>query len=310
MRIILSDPNIEVVLFYDRKGGPECLGPIIDGEYVTIDLTSQDQILLVLLDTQGWQNRPFPVTLSIEEIPLQEANDVCERAELVHHSLPLTGNSSRQFFGAIKDQLCVPPGIGSVMFYRYIGRGLTEIRTCSPITQFNAQVSAFLGSCLNRTCISVGLDVYPGKCTFGMRGLVTLPELSDSELFVAISGITEEERGVYSLSISHVSTANDRCQRGKTILTVYGQLNGQLVCLASDNSACFGQGEVHLFGPELDPSFTTLYIAVQAVNSFATQSYSTFYWYSAYYENGQAFAERFSLFAEEFDPAEIGRAHV
>ena len=104
------------------------------------------------------------------------------------------------------------------------------------------------------------------------------------------------------------STCDNTRHCGQTVLTVYGKLNNQLVCLASDNTACLRQAEVHLFGPELDPDITVLYVAVQAVNCFGV----SFENYVPNFSEGsgnfnllddQVYSQRFSLFAEEFDPA-------
>ena len=101
------------------------------------------------------------------------------------------------------------------------------------------------------------------------------------------------------------STCDNIRHCGQTVLTVYGKLNGQLVCLASDNSACLRQAEVHLFGPELDPNIITLYIAVQAVNCFGVDlqdNPSTGNLFFGF-PNDHGYSEQYSLFAEELDPA-------
>ena len=61
------------------------------------------------------------------------------------------------------------------------------------------------------------------------------------------------------------STCGNSQPTSQTVLTVYGVKNNQTTCLASNNRACLGRGELHLFGSELDPAITTLYVAVQTI---------------------------------------------
>ena len=160
----------------------------------------------------------------------QPANDLCASAEAILIPIGGAGTGSGTTLGATATG--APPDCGpgvdngdaGGVWYTFTGTGSTlyEISTCNTVTNFDTEISVFVGACGTLSCVA-GNDndsnCSTGAGTTNSTVTVTPPSTTQYHVYVKGSGGAS---GNFNLTVSDLGFSNDLCANAEDMGVIIG----------------------------------------------------------------------------------------